>query len=75
MLGEHLDGSVIEIKSRDVDFLVGEFLRRGEVDRSVRFYEINEPEGSAQILTEIESDSIPSGSVPLSESVPLDTGY
>ena len=35
---------------------------------------MNELEECAQIPTEIESDFIPSGSVPLSESVPLDTG-
>ena len=72
MLGEHLDGSVTEIESQDVDFLEGKFPRRGEVKRNLGFYEMNEPEESAQIPIEIESDSIPSGSVPLSESVPLD---
>ena len=35
---------------------------------------MNKPEEGTQIPTEIESNSIPSGSVPLSESVPLDTG-
>ena len=74
MLGEHPDGGVTEIESRDVDFLEGEFPRRGEVDRNLGFYEMNKPEEGAQIPIEIESDSIPNTSVPLSESVPLVTG-
>ena len=35
---------------------------------------MNEPEEGAQIPTKIKSDYIPSGIIPLSESVPLDTG-
>ena len=38
------------------------------------FYEINRLEEDTQIPTKIESDSISSRSVPLSDSVPLDTG-
>ena len=37
MLGEHSDGSVTKIESRDVDFLEEEFPRKGEVDRNLRF--------------------------------------
>ena len=67
--------NITEIKSRDVDSLEGEFLRREEVDRNLEFYKMNEPAEDTQIPTEIESNSIPSGSIPLSESVPLNTGF
>ena len=73
MLGEHPDGSVTEIESRDAEFLEEEFPRRGEVDRNLGFYKINELEEDAQIPIEIKSDFIPSQSIPLNESVPLDT--
>ena len=43
------------------------------MDRNLGFYEMNEPTEGAQIPIEIENDSIPSGSIPLSESVLLDT--
>ena len=42
ILGEYPDGSVTEIKSQDVNFLEGKFPRRGEVDRNLGFYEMNE---------------------------------
>ena len=42
MLGEHPNGSVTKIESRDVDFLEDEFLRRGDVDGNLGFYEMNE---------------------------------
>ena len=44
MLGEHPNGSVIEIQSRHANFLEWEFPRRGGVDRNQGFYEMNEPE-------------------------------
>ena len=38
------------------------------------FYEMNKPKEGAQIsISKIESDYLPSGSAPLSGSVPLDT--
>ena len=43
ILGKHPDGSVTEIESRDADFLEGEFLRRGEVDKNLGCYEMNKP--------------------------------
>ena len=43
------------------------------MDRNLGFYEMNEPTEDAQIPIEIENDSIPRGSIPLSESVLLDT--
>ena len=73
ILGEHPDDSVTKTESRDVDFLEGKFPKRGEVDRNLGFYEMNKLEEGTQIPTEIECDSISSGSVPLSESVSLDT--
>ena len=42
MIGEHPDGSVIEIKSWDINFLEEEFLRR-DVDRNLGFYEMDKP--------------------------------
>ena len=61
------------MESRDTDFLEENFPRRGDVDRNLELYEIEEPnEGALNSTSEIESDSIPSGSVPVSGSVPLD---
>ena len=44
------------------------------MDRNPGFYEMNKPAEGAQISTKIKSESIPCGSTPFSESVPLDTG-
>ena len=43
-LGEDINGSVIEIESRDVVFLKEDFPGRGEIDRDTHFYEIEDPE-------------------------------
>ena len=45
-LGEDINGSVTEIKSRDVVFLEKDFLGRGEIDRDTHFYEMEDPEVS-----------------------------
>ncbi|PON87593.1 hypothetical protein TorRG33x02_165860, partial [Trema orientale] len=73
MLGEQPDGIVTEIESQDVDFLEEEFPKRGDVDENLELYAIEEPnEGALNSTSEIKSDSIPSGSVPVSGSLPLD---
>jgi len=41
-LGEHEDGSVTEIESRDVNVLEEEFLSKGEVNQDSNFYELDE---------------------------------
>ena len=57
MLGEHLDASVTEIKSWDVNFLEEEFPRRGDADKKLKFYEMDELAEYAQIpSSEIESN-------------------
>ena len=43
-LGEDINGSVIEIESRDVVFLEKDFLGRGEMDRDTHFYEMEDLE-------------------------------
>lgn len=77
MLGERDDGSLIEIESRDVDFIENEFSSRGEVDRSSELQEISdEVTPSRQVEDEeeihpapkdIRSNLTPSGSIPLVE--------
>ena len=42
-IGEHEDGIVTELKSRDVMFLEGNFPRIGEIDRDLHLYEIMNP--------------------------------
>ena len=49
MLGEHLDASVTEIKSWDVNFLEKEFPRKGDADKNLKFYEMDELYEHAQI--------------------------
>ena len=44
------------------------------MDRNLGFYEMNELEEGAQIPIKIESEYIPNWSVPLIESISLDTG-
>ncbi|CAL5374326.1 unnamed protein product [Camellia sinensis] len=54
-VGEHPDGSVTEIESRDVDFLEEDFPSRGEVTREVEFYEMEDLlEGAPSSLVENE---------------------
>ena len=43
-IGEHEDGIVIELESRDVTFLEDDFPRTGEIDRDLHFYEIMDPD-------------------------------
>lgn len=41
--GEQPDGSVIEIESRDVDFLKENFPSKGDVRRELELYEMGDP--------------------------------
>ncbi|KAI9169131.1 hypothetical protein LWI28_007482 [Acer negundo] len=65
---ENSDGSVTEIESRDVNFLESEFPKRGEVERDIRFYELdNLIEDSnlnapLKVNTDLSGPSVPSGS-------------
>ncbi len=42
MLGEHPDGGVTEIVSRDVEFMENDFPSRGDVGQSLELYEMVE---------------------------------
>ena len=41
-IGENEDGSITELESRDATFLETEFPSRGDIDRTVSFYEITD---------------------------------
>ncbi|KAI9194170.1 hypothetical protein LWI28_003691 [Acer negundo] len=76
--GENSDRSVTEIEPRDVNFLESEFLKRGEVDRDIRFYELdNMIEDSnlnapLEVNTDLSGTSVPSGSeTPLEVNIDL----
>lgn len=43
-IGEYDDGTLTEIKSRDVTYLENEFLSSLEVDKNIHLYELNDPE-------------------------------
>jgi len=40
MYGEHLNGGMTEVESRNVDFLEDEFLSIGEIKKDLEFYEL-----------------------------------
>ena len=42
-IGEHEDGTVTELESRDVTFLEDDFPRTGEIDRDLHLYEMIDP--------------------------------
>ena len=77
LIGEQPDGSVIELESRDVDFIESEFPNKCEVEKNLTLYEMMDQEGSApsRLVEDKEeipktpgdsgSDSQPSGSTPL----------
>ena len=48
-IGENEDGTVTEIESRDTTFIETEFPKRGDVDRTVSFYETQEQDSAEQI--------------------------
>ena len=45
MYGEHPDGGMTEIESRNVDFLENDFPSIGEVKKDLELYELGEPLG------------------------------
>ncbi|XP_028059899.1 uncharacterized protein LOC114263534 [Camellia sinensis] len=54
-IGEHSDGSVIEIESQDVDFLEEDFSSKGEVTKDVELYKMEDLlEGAPSSLVENE---------------------
>ncbi|KAK4838535.1 hypothetical protein QYF36_014541 [Acer negundo] len=65
---ENSDGSVTELESRDVNFLENEFPIKGEVDKDVRFFELDDLNDDVNLNTLVEVDtnlpgtSVPSGS-------------
>lgn len=80
MYGEHPDGGMTEIESRDVNFLEEDFPTIGEVKGDLKLYELQDSEVGAPILGEgeasqpypvidgdNESDPQYSGSVPLAQ--------
>jgi hypothetical protein len=79
LIGGQPDGSVTEVKSRDVDFIENEFLSRGEIDKDLTLYEmIDLNEGAPSSLVENQeeipetprdcgNDLQPSRSTPLEE--------
>lgn len=86
MYGEHPDGGMTEIESRDVDFLEEDFPSIGEVKKDLKLYELEEPLGDLSpshmqdedmhphpiVAGDSGRDPSPSRSVPLSGSVPLE---
>ncbi|KAI9185848.1 hypothetical protein LWI28_011275 [Acer negundo] len=76
--GENSDGSVTEIESRDVNFLENEFPKRGEVDRDIQFYELDNliEDSNLNALLKVNVDlsgtSVPNGSkTPLQVNIDL----
>jgi hypothetical protein len=79
LIGEQPDGSITEVKSRDVDFIENKFPSRGEIDKDLTLYEMMDPnEGAPSSLVENQeeiletprdsgSDLQPSESAPLEE--------
>ena len=77
LIGEQPDGSVTELKSRDVDFIKSEFSNIGEVKKNLTLYKMMDQEvGAPNRLVEDKeeipetprdsgSDLQPSGSTPL----------
>ena len=62
-----------EIESRDVNFLESEFPKRGEIDRDIRFYELDNLIQNTNLNTPLEVNTDLSGtSVPSGSETPLD---
>ncbi|KAK0571987.1 hypothetical protein LWI29_024457 [Acer saccharum] len=78
LIDENSNGSVTEIKSRDVNFLESEFPKRGEVDRNIRFYKLDNLIEDSNLNTPLEVNadllgtSVPNGSeTPLEVNIDL----
>ena len=85
-LGEDKNGSVTENQSRDVVFLEEDFPGRGEIDRDLHFYEMEDPEVGEDVrmidsiltrLDNIESQTLlgASGSNNLIDYVPMEQDH
>ncbi|KAK0599320.1 hypothetical protein LWI29_004233 [Acer saccharum] len=73
LIGENSNGSVTEIESRDVNFLESEFPKRGEVDKDIRFYELDNLIKDSNLNTPLEVNADLSGtSVPSGSETPLE---
>lgn len=42
-IGEHVDGTIAKIESRDVIFLENEFICISEVNKDIHLYDLNDP--------------------------------
>ena len=52
MYGEHPNGGMIEIESRDINFIETDFPNIGEANRDLDLYELEEDEGTLPSSTE-----------------------
>ena len=86
MYGEHPDGGMTETESRDIDFIETDFPSIGEAKQNLDLYEMEDVEDIVpsfseggeeiphpEIAKEGDDGLQPSGSVPASGSVPLET--
>ncbi len=78
MYGEHPDGGMTEVLSRDVEFIENEFPSIGEIKKDLQLYELQEDspiiigEGGGSVplqgVANDSQESLPSGSAPMSGS-------
>ena len=52
MYGEHLNGGMTEIESRDIDFIETNFPSIGDANRDLDLYELEEDDGTLPSLSE-----------------------
>ncbi|OMO58188.1 Integrase, catalytic core [Corchorus capsularis] len=77
-LGEHGDGTVTEIESRDVDFLEKDFPRRREIEKEIDLYEKEDQDMEAPSSPIENEGAIPQtlgdngGDLPSNSSMPVD---
>ena len=69
-IGEHDDGTITEIESRDVTFLKNEFLSISKVDNDIHLYELNDSEINDTYYLQIERNLNMSGNSDFSGSQP-----
>ncbi|WRX12315.1 Integrase [Theobroma cacao] len=82
MYGEHLDGGLTEMESRDVDFLEDDFPTIGEVKENLELYEMEEPQENVSQHEEMNVETHPiqetveaSGSTPILVDVDEPSSY
>ena len=59
MYGEHQDGGMTEIESRDVDFIKNNFISIGNANRDLDLYELEDTEDNIPSLSEGGEIEIP----------------